>query len=1413
MSEAAASNRSPSGQLPPHDDHNNSDNNDDNDDDDGPEPIHAPPSLYARATWFSRALVLWLSPLLALGYRRPLEPSDLPALASGYKAAYVRDRLRAAWEVRRNQGNGSYRLLWACFDAFGGPFMWAGVLKFIGDCCALTSPILLSTVIQSLRRDEAVNFTQGLLLCLVIFCLQQANTLTVNAYFTITMQTGMRARAGASALVYSKALRLSGRARQAFSTGQIVNLMSTDGGRIDMATCYLHYLWSGPFQVVVILVLLFRLLRWAAFVGLAILCLAIPIQSKITTLLSKYRKQTSVITDRRVRLMQEIIQGIRVIKLYAWEGSFLGKLFGLRDSELSRVNKTQVGRSLMIVMTSFASIYSCILSFVTYHWMGYELTAEVVFPTIVLFNLLRLPLILLPMVVSMSVDGSVSIRRLQKFLLADELDFLPATREGAEWGVEVRDGTFVWEAASTSDKTPDQTVKNPFSLPSLSPTAATPTAIKAEGLQSGVEATSTTNLLASPSPAPTSDVPPAETDWKGELRTESESKIVTPLTIQYAIEAIDIRIRRGQLAAIVGPVGSGKSSLLAALIGELKCVRGEVIFGGTVAYCPQQAWIQNATVRDNILFGSPFDGPRYEAVLEACALKPDLAMLPDGDGTEIGEKGVNLSGGQKQRISLARAAYSHAQVVLLDDPLSAVDAHVGRHLLEHCLGELMRGRTRLLVTHQLYTLPKVDHIILMEAGRIIEQGPYEQLMGKGSDFARLMNTYGGGGSAHSRTPSTEENGEARTSLEEETKLGDPDGSGRVDVINGTDDKSDTTPNGIVKKTASKVTLPPHSQPPPGAVSKKPSRDVIKGQKTIASEERVTGAIQWSVYRDYGLAAGGLAFVLLGIGSIVAWNITRIMTDYWITMRTSVDPWFRVTSGTFQIVYLSLGLVQGVFAATSGLAFAWGGVRAARQLHNRAAQRILHAPVSFFDTNPTGRIINRFSKDEDTIDNMIPESLRSFSHTFGLTLFTYLTMVLVNFYVIFPLLGLLALYYGVQRYYRMTSRELKRIEALTRSPLFAQFGETLTGLPTVRAFGQQARFVCRNELLMDSTNRASFVQTALQRWLGIRLESVGNLIILTAAVCCYLFHVRPALAGLTISYALSVTSTMNWCIRQFTDLETQIISSERLSYYANHLPQERVVEESISPPAVLSWPMDGSIEMRNLCMRYRPDLAPVLTNVTLTIRAGERIGIVGRTGAGKSSILQALFRMTEADAGSIIISGLDISTLPLAQLRRAISIIPQDPVIFAGSVRWNLDPTGEHTDRQLWTALERAHLRDSIMALGEGLESNIQEGGENLSVGQRQLLCLARALLRSNRILVLDEATANIDLATDALIQRAIRTDFNGCTILTIAHRISTVVDYDKILVLERGQVVEFDTPQALLARPDSHFAALVRETQ
>lgn len=1112
--------------------------------------------------------------------------------------------------------------------------------------------------------------------------------------------------------------------------------------------------------------------------------------------------------------MQEVIQGIRVIKFYAWEPSFLAKIFELREAELRRIRKSQTIRSLTVVLTAVSSIFACIVTLIVHYLLVGELSAVVVFPTMMLFAQMRLPLVLLPMVVSMAVDGAVAAKRIQKFLQAEELAFFPSTDEQSQYGIIVEASCFTYET-----------------------------------------------------------IPKATVDGASSPTTENKAKDSGPFVAAepFKLRDLNLKIPRGALVAVVGPVGSGKSSLLSALVGELRVEEqgdvtahgaeeegassaspeARVVFGGSVAYCPQQAWIQNATVRDNILFGLPYNESLYNQVVEACALWPDLLMLPDGDQTEIGEKGVNLSGGQKQRISLARATYARVDVVLLDDPLSAVDAHVGRSLWQRCLKGLMADRTRLLVTHQLHVLPETDLIIVMENGRASAVGPFSSLMLNNGAFAAMMQTHGRvrmpTASKTTETVIDETHDERQVELVEtlmgpQPSVEDPmlgrESQAMAVVEEMTRNKTPVpTPTPILSSSSP-------SSPSSSSSSNTSAMPAITSQNTLVStgpkaipgtlngdgkggekergnkgritaeEERVIGAVAWSVYQEYFVAAGGIAFVFLAAGSIIAWNGTRVLTDYWVSIWTDIGrhPLIgRLNRNSFIVIYVSLGLLQGLFAAISAFAVAWGALKASGTLHKASAERIIHSPVLFFDTNPTGRILNRFSKDVDTLDNLMPETIRSLMHTFGLTVFTFATIVAIKPVFLLPLLLLLVLYLQIQAYYRNSSRELKRLESLARSPLYAQFSETLTGLPTIRAFHQQSRFVACNVARLNTHNQAAFAQLAIQRWLGIRLESVGNLIILCVALSCYLFGILPYLAGLSLTYALSVTGVMNWCVRQFADTENQIISSERLGYYANAIPIEG--QTTTRDEGLAQWrPSGGSIEFRNVTMQYRPDLPPVLCSLTLSIRAGERIGIVGRTGAGKSSVIMALFRIVEASpGGAVYIDGVDTTTIPLGQLRRNISIIPQDPVVFAGTVRWNLDPLGEHTDNDLWSALAVAHLNHAVARMDAGLDSSISEGGENLSVGQRQLLCLARAVLRRNSILVLDEATANIDLATDALIQRAIRSDFPGCTILTIAHRISTVIDYDRILVLEKGRVVEFDAPQVLLERPDSIFASLVRE--
>lgn len=1001
--------------------------------------------------------------------------------------------------------------------------------------------------------------------------------------------------------------------------------------------------------------------------------------------------------------MQEVIQGIRVIKYYAWEDSFLRELFGLRNEELRRIKKTQNVRAIFSVISFVVPVFATIMTILAYYFTGHALKPDVIFPILSYFNMLKLPLALLPMTISMIVDAKVALRRIQSFLLAEELTFQPELDESSELGLVVKDATFEW--------------------------------VDTRIVNSSI-AKSTDNLL----------------DNQSQVALDQRGNILGP---------INLSIPKGSLVAVVGSVGSGKSSLLNALVGEMTYIEGSVIFSGKVGYSPQQAWIQNKNVRENILFGRPFNQDRYNQVLEVCALGKDLEILPDGDQTEIGEKGVNLSGGQKQRISLARIIYSNSDIVLLDDPLSAVDAHVGRHIFEKCLCGALSGKTRILVTHQLHILPKVDYVIVMDNMKISEQGTFTSLMEAGGQFYELMSTHGG----------AESSSDTGSSVDTTIKAGN---------LNST----------IVSSAITTQQAEPR-------------------RKLMTAEERMTGAVSWKVYSDYVKWGGGRSFVFWTIITLLIYNFCRVGTDLWLANWTEEEPSIVLPPVTYSLIYILWGVAQGLFGYLIAVVFMISGLKASTTLHELACKGVLNSPVGFFDSNPLGRIINRFSKDMDTIDNQIQESLRSLFAMLGIAFGSFALISSISWAFIPPLMVLVVIYYFVQDYYRASMRELKRLDALARSPLYAQVSETLTGLATIRAFRDEDRFIETCARLADLHNQPYFLQQSIQRWLGVRLESVSNLMVLSASLACYYF--RPDKAGLAIGYALGNTGVLNWMVRQISETESNIIASERLGHYVSLDSEPDMTEPT---EAVLSedWPSSGAVQFKKVTMKYRANLEPVLNSININIKAGERIGIIGRTGAGKSSIMVALFRIVGLSEGEILIDDVNIGSVPLKRLRSHISIIPQDPVVFAGTIRSNLDPFGKYSDSDLWMALKQSHLGSFVSSLDGGLDSVVQESGENLSVGQRQLLCLARAVLRKNKILVLDEATANIDLATDSLIQKSIRQDFTGCTILTIAHRLNTVIDYDRILVLDQGKVAEFDTPSALLSDDNSMLSRLAKET-
>ncbi|XP_062162979.1 ABC transporter C family member 2-like [Alnus glutinosa] len=841
---------------------------------------------------------------------------------------------------------------------------------------------------------------------------------------------------------------------------------------------------------------------------------------------------------------------------------------------------------------------------------------------------------------------------------------------------------------------------------------------------------------------------------------------------------INLDIPVGSLVAIVGSTGEGKTSLVSAMLGELPPVLDtSVVMRGVVAYVPQVSWIFNATVRDNILFGSAFQSARYQKAIDVTALRHDLDLLPGGDLTEIGERGVNISGGQKQRVSMARAVYSNSDVYIFDDPLSALDAHVARQVFDKCIKGELRGRTRVLVTNQLHFLSQVDRIILVHEGMVKEEGTFEELSINGVLFQKLM-----------------ENAGKMEEYVEEKEDGD-----------NIDDKTSAKPvaNGLVNDFPKNAN---HTNKP------KEGKSVL-----IKQEERETGVVSWNVLMRYKDALGGLWVVGILFLCYIMSEVLRVSSSTWLSHWTNQSMSMGYNAGYYNLIYAALSSGQVLVTLINSYWLITSSLYAARRLHEAMLSSILRAPMVFFQTNPLGRIINRFAKDLGDIDRSVAPFVNMFLGQVSQLLSTFILIGIVSTMSLWAIMPLLVLFYTAYLYYQSTAREVKRLDSISRSPVYAQFGEALNGLSSIRAYKAYDRMADINGKSVDNSIRFTLVNMSGNRWLGIRLETLGGLMIWFTATFAVMQNGRAenqqafaSTMGLLLSYALNITSLLTTVLRLASLAENSLNAVERVGTYID-LPSEAppIIESNRPPPG---WPSSGSIKFEDVVLRYRPELPPVLHGLSFTISPTDKVGIVGRTGAGKSSMINALFRIVELERGRILIEDYDIAKFGLNDLRKVLGIIPQSPILFSGSVRFNLDPFNEHNDADLWESLERAHLKDVIRRNSLGLDAEVSEAGENFSVGQRQLLSLSRALLRRSKILVLDEATAAVDVRTDALIQKTIREEFKSCTMLIIAHRLNTIIDCDRILLLDAGQVLEYSTPEELLSNEDSGFSNMVQST-
>ncbi|XP_065752236.1 ATP-binding cassette sub-family C member 4 isoform X1 [Phocoena phocoena] len=1266
------------------------------------------PNPLQDANLCSRVLFWWLNPLFKIGHKRRLEEDDMYSVLPEDRSKHLGEELQGYWDrevLRAEKDAREPSLTKAIIKCYWKSYLVLGIFTLIEESTRVVQPIILGKIIgyfenynptDSAALYKAYGYAGVLSACTLVLAILH------HLYFYHVQCAGMRLRVAMCHMIYRKALCLSNLAMGKTTTGQIVNLLSNDVNRFDQVTIFLHFLWAGPLQAIIVTILLWMEIGISCLAGMAVLIILLPLQSCIGKLFSSLRSKTAAFTDTRIRTMNEVITGIRIIKMYGWEKSFADLITSLRRKEISKILRSSYLRGMNLASFFVASKIIVFVTFTTYVTLGNVITASRVFVAVTLYGAVRLTVTLFfPSAVEKVSEAVVSIRRIKNFLLLDEItQCSPQLPSDGKMIVDVQEFTASWDKASE-----------------------TPT-----------------------------------------------------------LQGLSFTVRPGELLAVVGPVGAGKSSLLSAVLGELPPSQGLVSVHGRIAYVSQQPWVFSGTLRSNILFGKKYEKERYEKVIKACALKKDLQLLEDGDLTVIGDRGTTLSGGQKARVNLARAVYQDADIYLLDDPLSAVDAEVSRHLFELCICQALYQKITILVTHQLQYLKAASQILILKDGEMVQKGTYTEFLKSGIDFGSILK---------------KENEETEPS----TVPGSP---------------------ALRNRTFSESSVWSQQSSRPSLKDAAPEdQDTENIQVTLSEESRLEGKVGFKAYKNYFTAGAHWLIILFLIPVNIAAQVAYVLQDWWLSYWANEQSALNVTvNGQGNVtekldLYRYLGIYSGLtvsavlFGIARSLLVFYVLVSSSQTLHNQMFESILRAPVLFFDRNPTGRILNRFSKDIGHMDDLLPLTFLDFIQTFLQVIGVVGVAVSVIPWIAIPLVPLGIIFFVLRRYFLQTSRDVKRLESTTRSPVFSHLSSSLQGLWTIRAYKAEERFQELFDAHQDLHSEAWFLFLTTSRWFAVRLDAICAIFVIVVAFGSLILAktLDAGQVGLALSYALTLMGMFQWCVRQSAEVENMMISVERVIEYTD-LEKEAPWEYQKRPPP--SWPQEGVVVFDNVNFSYSLDGPLVLKHLTALIKSREKVGIVGRTGAGKSSLIAALFRLSEPE-GKIWIDKILTTEIGLHDLRKKMSIIPQEPVLFTGTMRKNLDPFNEHTDEELWNALEEVQLKEAIEDLPGKMDTELAESGSNFSVGQRQLVCLARAILRKNRILIIDEATANVDPRTDELIQKKIREKFAQCTVLTIAHRLNTIIDSDRIMVLDSGRLKEYDEPYVLLQNRDGLFYKMVQQ--
>ena len=1361
---------------------------------------------FTSASFISRFFLYWAYKVIKLGNLVSLKPEYFGTLKGKYSSVAFLRSIKNIWDAKGYKFRKTLPLVQAGFRANINYVTIVFIFSLVKTLINLLSIDLFREYMKRFGMTEKdiendtsfysrFSHAQIGIICLGIKLFEIFFDRRCNEY---QIFMAFKSSSEFQCLLFEKLLKVSPSSmKERAESGEVTNFMQIDAHRLTFLMMSSPQILTIPTNLIGYSYMLFKFFGFSFIFGIATLLLFMFINFLFSKKFKKLQKKQMALKDKRMKKITETFNNIKILKLYAWEDEFKNKINESRENELQNLVERFSAQNLNSTIQWFAPVATSVVSIGAYQYFHDELKIEDIMTSLRIFNSIQGPIRMIPGLINNFNEVAIAMKRIQKYLFQDEINPGNVVKKDQymdinNLSIRIVNGNYSWGIPPTSlaeIKMQDLKARGiTFDNFDKSKKGKRPKKIDNDSSNIGLSTelshgeynkSDNENLINTSSDESNDMINKIDNlnleeglglDSDEENNEKKKKKKVNPL--EPILKNINIEIKKGEFICIIGEVGCGKSSLLHAILNNMLPLQGsaKLYVNGSISYVSQIPWIRNATIKDNILFYQPYDEERYNKVIDLSQLRQDLEIFEAGDLTEIGEKGVNLSGGQKARISIARALYAEKDIYIFDDPISALDANVGMKVMKNCIIKHLSDKTRILVTHALQYVPFANRIIYMNKGEIKWMGNYEEI--KEQDFYQ---------SFYEKMNRQDSNEgpmlQKKTSKERREEFLRRDSSDEID-------------KNLEKNKGKK-------------------KELNTGQiKKITKEEvQVKGKVKLSVYKDFLLKIGGICTIVIMLVLMIIMDLSRSAQDLWL------GYWTEHQSPSKNMIYFIIFSLFGV----AGCAFTYcklrvqsrSNIRASRTIHKEMVESLIRAPIpTFHETVPKGQILNRFSSDINSVDR---GGMDSFLNILS-TVISFVTCILIcAYYEKYSLLTIPPILYVGQRistFYRNSSRELQRMESGKRSPVLNLCNEVIPGTTTIRAFGLQQKYLSLFHEKVDEHLKLRIITNGCNQWYDMNLDLISFFFVSFLISFTIFFKDKFSASAVAIIYTYcdKMKSSLISGLHTLTSYENSMIGYERCVEYTkcpSEAPLQKVIDSSLG-----SWPHKGKIEFVNFSVKYRPDTEIVLKDINFVIQGKEKVGIVGRTGSGKSTITLCLFRILEATKGKILIDDVDISSIGLDKLRNNLTIIPQDPALMEGSLRYNIDPLERSTDSEIINVMEKIGFDYIIKRNNGGLNQEIAEGGSNLSVGEKQLICITRAILRKSKIIVMDEATASIDYKTEEMIQKAISELLNESTFITIAHRIKTIINYDKIITLDNGQIVDFDTPKNLLNDKTSLFYEL-----